>query len=265
MAVQCLRRNAAVMAVCGVDDLVLMLIVIMKVKIQLIRFFYLEINLNLNSLGDGLNLLLLKRLSDAEHDVLSGHDENQDKINFVVSSASGQGRLLENIYSINNFDTRKLLFVEAHGTGTLVGDPIEANCLGRFFNRSNLDPPLLLDLIKSNLGHTEGAADVILIIKVAMCMYHRGITANMQFTSFNPKIDAQKYNLHIVQNFLPFPSLLNNEKIAIGVNSFGMGGTTTHAIIEEYQSNKTSIENGHINGNHIKTETRQFLGHQLMI
>ncbi|CAF4471939.1 unnamed protein product, partial [Adineta steineri] len=76
------------------------------------------------------------------------------------------------------------------------GDPIEANCLDRFFNRSNLDPPLLLDLIKSNLGHTEGAAGVLSLIKVAMCMYHRGITANMQFTSLNPKTDAQKYNLH---------------------------------------------------------------------
>ncbi|CAF1073498.1 unnamed protein product [Adineta steineri] len=52
---------------------------------------------------DGLDLLLLKQLSDAERD----------------------------------------------------GDPIEANCLDRFFNRSNLDPPLLLDLTKSNLGHTE--------------------------------------------------------------------------------------------------------------
>ncbi|CAF4057940.1 unnamed protein product [Adineta steineri] len=134
------------------------------------------------------------------------------------------------------------------------GDPIEANYLDRFFNRSNLDPPLLLDLIKSNLGHTEGAAGVISLIKVAMCMYHRGITANMQFTSLNPKLEAQKYNLHILQNFILFPSVSNNDKIAIGVNSFETVGSTTHSIIEEYQPiNKTSIQNGHIDdGNHIK-------------
>ncbi|CAF4077491.1 unnamed protein product [Adineta steineri] len=223
--------------------------------------------------GDGLGLLLLlKRLSDAEYDgdciycvsrdVLSGHDGNEDKINFVVSSPVGQGRLLENIYSRNNFDTRKILFVEAHDTRTSVGDLIETNCLGRFFNRSNLDPPLLLGSIKSNLGHTEGAAGVASLIKVAMCVYHRGITEIIQFTSFNPKIDAQKYNLHILQNFTPYPSLPNNEKVAIGVNSFGMGDTTTHAIIEEYQPNKkTSVENGHINGYHIKT-ILIFLSHQ---
>ncbi|CAF1419162.1 unnamed protein product [Adineta steineri] len=188
MAVQCLRTNEAVMAICGVDHLVLMLMVMLKI-------------------------------SDAEHDVLSGHDGNEDKTNFVVPSAAGQGRLLENIYSRNNFDTRKILFVEAHGTDTPVGDPIEANSLGRFFNRSNLDPPLLLCSIKSNLGHTEGAAGIASLIKAAMCMYHRDITANMQFTSLNPKIDAQKYNLHILQNFVSFPILLNNEKNSYSRNS----------------------------------------------
>ncbi|CAF0867407.1 unnamed protein product [Adineta steineri] len=41
-----------------------------------------------------------------------------------------------------------------------------------------------------------------------------------------------------------------------------MDGTTTHAIIEEYQSNKnTSIVNGYINGYHIKT-ILIFLNHQ---
>ncbi|CAF1426131.1 unnamed protein product [Adineta steineri] len=124
-------------------------------------------------------------------DVLSGHDGNEDKLNFFVPSAAGQGRLLENIYSRNNSDTQKLLFVEVHDTGTPVGDPIEANCLGRFVNRSTLNSPLLLGSIKSNLGHSEGANGVASLIKAAMCIYHRGITANMQFTSLNPKIEAQ--------------------------------------------------------------------------
>ncbi|CAF1544021.1 unnamed protein product, partial [Adineta steineri] len=83
------------------------------------------------------------------------------------------------------------------------GDPIEANYL-----------------LKSNLGHTESAADVASLIKVAMCMYHGGITTNMQFTSLNPKIDAQKYNLHILQNFVSFPTLPNNDKIAIAIFVF---------------------------------------------
>ncbi|CAF1153110.1 unnamed protein product [Adineta steineri] len=44
-----------------------------------------------------------------------------------------------------------------------------------------------------------------------------------------------------------------------------MGGTTTHAIIEEYQPiNKTSVENGHIDdGNHIKIVHIQQLQEQI--
>ncbi|CAF1123269.1 unnamed protein product [Adineta steineri] len=57
-------------------------------------------------------------------------------------------------------------------------------------------------------------------------------------------------------NFVPFPSASNNDKIAIGVNSFETVGSTTHSIIEEYQPiNKTSIENGQVDdGNHIKSK-----------
>ena len=219
-------------------------------------------------LGDGLGLLLLKRLSDAERDgdriycvirdVLSSHDGNEDKSSFVVPSGAGQARLLANIYKRANFDPRRIFYVEAHGTGTPVGDPIEANCLGRFFNRSSTDPPLLIGSVKSNLGHTEGTAGVASLIKVAMCMHHRTVPPNMLFKALNPKIEAQRYNLHVVQHPVPFPPSDNKDPIAMGVNSFGMGGNTTHAIVEEYRPSKSSIvnklENGHVNANNVKSK-----------
>ncbi|CAF4302074.1 unnamed protein product, partial [Adineta steineri] len=150
----------------------------------------------------------------------------------------------------------------AHGTGTPVGDPIEANCLSRFFNRSSLEPPLLIGSVKSNLGHTEGAAGIAGLIKVAMCMHHRAIPPNMQFTSLNPRIEAQRYNLHVVQHSIPFPPSTNTDPIAIGINSFGMGGNNVHAIVEEYRpSAKNSITNGYTNGHvseHHQIENKQY-------
>ncbi|UJR12906.1 hypothetical protein I4U23_017080 [Adineta vaga] len=222
--------------------------------------------------GEGLGLILLKRLSDAVRDgdriycvlrdVLSNHDGSEDKSNFVVPSAAGQIRLLTNIYKRTEFDPRRIFYVEAHGTGTPVGDPIEANCLGRFFNRSQLDPPLLIGSVKSNLGHTEGAAGIAGLIKVALCMHHRTIPPNMQSTSLNSRIEAQRYNLHVVRHSVPFPSSTNTDPIAIGINSFGMGGNNVHAIVEEYQPNvKNSFVNGcvidHINGYH-QIENKQY-------
>ncbi|CAF1068403.1 unnamed protein product [Adineta ricciae] len=194
--------------------------------------------------GEGLGLVLLKRLSDAErdgdriycvlHDVLSHHDGNEDKNNFVVPSSVGQKRLLAAIYGRAKIDPQRIYYVEAHGTGTPVGDPIEANAIGQFFHRSSLDPPLLIGSVKSNIGHTEGASGIASLIKIAMCMRHRMLPPNMHFTSLNPKIDAQRYNLHVVQHFVPFPPATDGT-VLIGINSFGMGGNTTHAIVEEYR------------------------------
>ncbi|CAF0803239.1 unnamed protein product [Adineta steineri] len=203
--------------------------------------------------GDGLGLLLLKRLSDAERDndriycvlldVLSNHDGSEDKNSIVVPSAAGQARLLNDIYKRANFDPRRIFYVEAHGTGTPIGDPIEVNCLGQFFNRSCFDPPLLIGSVTSNLGHTEGAAGIAGLIKIAMCIHHQTISPNMHFKSLNPNIEAQRYNLHIVQYSVPFPFDNDIDFIAMGINSFGMGGNNVHAIVEEYHPSKTSAMN----------------------
>ncbi|CAF1097042.1 unnamed protein product [Adineta steineri] len=104
-------------------------------------------------------------------DAFSSHNGNEDKTNFVVPSAVGQIRLLTNIYSRINFDAQRIFYIEAHGTGTPVSDPIEANCLGQFFNQSSLGPPLLIDSAKSNLGYTEGTAGVASLIKFAMLSF----------------------------------------------------------------------------------------------
>ncbi len=56
----------------------------------------------------------------------------------------------------------EIVYVEAHGTGTRVGDKTEANALGEVMGRHRgpQHPPLYIGSVKSNLGHTEGAAGV---------------------------------------------------------------------------------------------------------
>ncbi|CAF0776234.1 unnamed protein product [Adineta steineri] len=277
MAVETLRRYEADIAVCGgVNGIFAPESVFHASNIGALspdgRSRSFSADANGYAKGDGLGLIMLKRLSDAERDgdriycvirdVLSNHDGNEDKSNYVVPSAAGQTRLLTSIYKRTNFDPQRIFYMEAHGTGTPVGDPIEANCLGRFFNRSSLEPPLLIGSVKSNLGHTEGAAGIAGLIKVAMCMHHRAIPPNMQFTSLNPRIEAQRYNLHVVLHSVPFPPSTDTDPIAIGINSFGMGGNNVHAIVEEYRpSAKKSITNGYTNdraNGHHQIENKQY-------
>jgi polyketide synthase 13 len=206
-----------------------------------------------NFAAEGLGLLLLKRLSDAERDgdriycvlrdILSNNDGNEDKRSFLAPSSSGQMRILGSIYERVNLDPQRVFYVEAHGTGTPVGDPIEANTLGRFFNRSRSDPPLLVGSVKSNLGHTEAGSGITSLIKVALCMRHRAIPPNMHFKALNPKIQAEHYNIHVVQRLVPFPSLTDKDAVIIGINSFGLGGNNAHAIVEEYRPHRSIASN----------------------
>ena len=190
--------------------------------------------------GEGVALVLLKRLDDAIRDgdeiycvirdVQTTHDGNEGKLGYNVPSTQGQLRLLKQIYESNQIDPKDILYVEGHGTGTPVGDPIEANALGQFYQRTFYDSPLLIGSLKSIIGHTEATAGVASLIRVALSMKHRQLTPNMHFTQLNPSIRAEQFNLHIVQTLFDFPKNF----VQIGINCFGIGGNTAHAIVSEW-------------------------------
>jgi len=192
----------------------------------------------------------LKKLSSAvQHgdriyclirDIISNHDGDQLKTGYYAPSPDGQHRLLTEIYTRNQLDPKTIFYVEGHGTGTQIGDPIEANTLGEFFNRSGYDAPLLIGSIKSNIGHTEGTAGIAALIKVAMCMKYRAIPPNMNFVEINPRIRAKEYNLHVVDDIVPFPK----ELVTVGINSFGIGGNNAHAIVTEWRNTEEIYKNG---------------------
>ncbi|CAF1246238.1 unnamed protein product [Adineta steineri] len=202
--------------------------------------------------GDGVAMVLLKRLSDAirdkdkiycvVRDVMASHDGNEEKMNYNVPSSFGQNLLLKEIYSRNNIDLNEVFYIEGHGTGTQVGDPIEANTLGKFFKRSPYNPPLLIGSVKSVIGHTEATAGIASLIKIALCMKYRMLTPNMNFTSLNPKIEAEKYNLHVVNHIINFPE----QTVTVGINNFGMGGNTAHAIVSEWVEDHSYNSSIHI-------------------
>ncbi|CAF4515309.1 unnamed protein product, partial [Rotaria sp. Silwood2] len=268
LGVQALRTGEADMAVCGSVNTVMTPEQILNYSITGAssadgRSRSFSVDANGYAKGEGLGLVLLKRLNDAErdgdriycvlHDILSNHDGSEGKNGFVIPAAAGQARLLDEVYTRTQYDRNRIFYVEAHGTGTQVGDPIEANTLGAFFQRSPFDPPLLIGSVKSNIGHTEGAAGLASLIKSIMCIKHRAIPPNMHFKAYNPKIEADRFNLHVVQTMTAFLPLKidgeNEHPVAIGINSFGIGGNNAHAIIEEYRPKERSINtNGHVEG-----------------
>ena len=153
-------------------------------------------------------------------------------------------------------------YVEAHGTGTAVGDPSETQALGRVFGPGR-DENLIIGSCKTNLGHLEAASGVASMCKALLMLEHKKIPASLHFKNPNPHIPFDEHRLRVVTELEPWPEQAADEtadeRMIIGVNSFGFGGASAHVILAEYEPQtapKTAKSNGKpsSNGDHTTAE-----------
>ncbi|CAG2245475.1 Polyketide synthase PksL,Highly reducing polyketide synthase 40,Highly reducing polyketide synthase lcsC,Narbonolide/10-deoxymethynolide synthase PikA1, modules 1 and 2 [Mytilus edulis] len=204
--------------------------------------------------GEGCGIVILKKLGHAKKDsnkiwATIATDCNQDghtATPITAPSASQQEKLLHKVYLSNNVNPNDIQVIEAHGTGTPIGDPIEVNTLGRFFEEKQNDQSLekhvvYIASVKTNIGHLESAAGVAGLIKVLLMMKNETIVPSLHFETPNEKIDFEKYHFIVPTHTLQWKPDANNQRIACG-NCFGFGGTNSHVIIKQFQQEKRSQE-----------------------
>ncbi|AEM83616.1 Beta-ketoacyl synthase [Streptomyces violaceusniger Tu 4113] len=123
-------------------------------------------------------------------------------------------------------------YVELHGTGTPVGDPVEAAALGAALGTARTDgTPLLVGSAKTNVGHLEGAAGIVGLLKTALGIRHRLLPASLHFTTPNPRIPLTGLGLRVQDRLGDWPR--PDRLLLAGVSSFGMGGTNCHLVLGE--------------------------------
>ncbi|MFF0489253.1 polyketide synthase Pks13 [Nocardia sp. NPDC004068] len=192
--------------------------------------------------SEGGGLVVLKRLADAERDgdrilaVIKGSAVNNDgrSNGLLAPNPDAQAEVLRRAYRDAGIAPGSVDYIEAHGTGTLLGDPIEADALGRVVGRGRpADRPALLGSAKSNFGHLESGAGAASLAKVIMSLQHNVIPPSVNYTGPNPYIPWDQAHLKVVDEPTEFPRYSGTA--TIGVSGFGFGGTNAHLVIQEYK------------------------------
>ncbi|MBC1235672.1 type I polyketide synthase [Nostoc sp. 2RC] len=191
--------------------------------------------------GDGLGIVVLKRLEDAIadgdliHAVIKGSAINNDgslKVGFTAPSVRGQREVIAEALALAGVEADTISYVEAHGTATPLGDPIEIKALTQAFNATtNRKNFCAIGSVKTNIGHLDTAAGVTGLIKTVLALKHQQIPSSLHFEKANPEIDFVNSPFYVNTKLSEWQTQEFPRRA--GVSSFGVGGTNAHVILEE--------------------------------
>ena len=190
--------------------------------------------------GEGGGFVVLKPLAaaladgDPIHCVIRGSALNNDGATdaLTVPSPRAQEEAIRRACGDAGVDPRDVQYVELHGTGTRVGDPVEASALGAVYG-TDRDPgsALAVGSAKTNVGHLEGAAGIVGLIKATLAIRSRQLPASLNFVTPHPGIPLDALHLRVQRDLGPWPH--DDRPLLAGVSSFGMGGSNCHVILAE--------------------------------
>ncbi|WP_338933035.1 beta-ketoacyl synthase N-terminal-like domain-containing protein [Streptomyces netropsis] len=194
-------------------------------------------------IGEGIGMLALKRLDDAERDgdrvyaVIRGLGSSSDGRAKSIYAPCGQGQLaaLRRAYHDADCAPRSVELIEAHGTGTPAGDEVELTALAELMATPDDSRYVAVGSVKSQIGHTKAAAGAAGLIKTALALHHKLLPPTINVTT--PSAPAAREDGALYVNTTARPWILDPARPVrrAGVSAFGFGGVNHHAVLEEHR------------------------------
>jgi len=197
-------------------------------------------------LGEGIGMLVLKRLPDAERDgnriyaVIKGIGSSSDgrSQSIYAPRMEGQVKALETAYAAAGIDPATVGLVEAHGTGTRVGDKVEFQALCQVMGKPAANGSRrALGSVKSMIGHAKAAAGAAGLVKAALAVYHKVLPPTLKADEPDASLGLDGSPFYLNTRTRPWLATDGQPRRA-GVSAFGFGGSNFHLVLEEHRPEK---------------------------
>jgi acyl transferase domain-containing protein len=195
-------------------------------------------------IGEGLAMLALRRLEDAERDgdrvyaVIKGVGSSSDgrAKSVYAPRPEGQALALRRAYAAAGYGPDTVELVEGHGTGTKAGDVAEVAALRTVFDETGRADRqwCALGSVKSQIGHTKAAAGMAGLAKAALALHHKVLPPTLKVERPNPALELDASPFYVSTQ--PRPWLRpDDQPRRASVSAFGFGGSNFHVTLEEYR------------------------------
>ncbi len=195
------------------------------------------------AISEGLAMIALKRLADAERDgdriyaVIKGVGASSDgnAKGMTAPLPAGQLRAMRRTYAQAGYGPDSVGLFEAHGTGTVAGDTAELESTTTLIREHKHSPrQAVVGSVKTMIGHTKATAGVAGLVKAALALHHQVLPPHLHVKVPNAILRDESSPLHVLAEPMPWLPDGDTPRRA-SVSAFGFGGTNFHVTMQEYR------------------------------
>ncbi|MFE7744331.1 beta-ketoacyl synthase N-terminal-like domain-containing protein, partial [Nocardia sp. NPDC057455] len=200
-------------------------------------------------LGEGITMLALRRLEDARRDgnriyaVIRGLGSSSDgrAKSIYAPRAGGQRVALDRAYADAEISPADVALIEAHATGTPVGDKTELTALKELLTDATSERAFAaLGSVKSQIGHTKGAAGTASVMKLALALHQKVLPGTINVSAPNAEIAAADAPYYVNTRTRPWIRDPQRPIRRAAASAFGFGGTNFHVVLEEADADRAA-------------------------